>query len=202
MTADPAFNGNIDRNLGSYIHSTVFNSLRNTYNISIYGSVYNNTILNFGYVVHLPSSNAVLTSYDFWGACGITNKAMINQDYLLFYTNGSIGDGFSASRTSSAVKLDNASGCVSNSNGISAGRGQTSISAAYTYWHASRPLSITDNCDTNLNVGDALCYAWLDGASGLANFASKHEGWTCAGKLESSTLSSSSSSSPSSSSSS
>ena len=85
-------------------------------------------MLNFGYVVHLPSSNAAFTSFDFWGACGITNKGMINQDYLLFYTNGSIGDGFSASRSASAVKLDNASGCDSNSNGISAGRKKTTVS--------------------------------------------------------------------------
>ena len=93
MAPDSIFTGSIDRNLGNYMDSKVFTS-RNTYNVTIYGSI-NNNMLNHGYVVSLTSNNSGLTTFGFWGAAGITNKAMINQDYLLFYTNGAIGDGYS-----------------------------------------------------------------------------------------------------------
>jgi hypothetical protein len=124
------------------------------------------------------------TPFKIWGAVGIGNTKMINQDMVTLHVDTKVGDCWSTAAINTAVKLDNttgSAGCVDNVQTISAGLKDNPAASAYYYAHFSRDSKTTDaTCDTEITPNTTqLCYVWQDGDATLADFQRKHVGAAC-----------------------
>lgn len=104
---------------------------------------------------------------------------MINQDHFLLSKTGSIFDGWSTARSSSAVKQDSTINCVNNDQVISWGKSTTSGSL-YQYWHTSRLFVTGDsaNCDDDITTSTQLCTVYQEGNT-VTDLSGSHSSVFC-----------------------